>query len=151
MKSLDRLYFEKQLWSEGFQRVMGLDEVGRGCLAGPVVAAGVIFKPNIKIAGITDSKKLPEKKRMDLSDQIKSKAEFWIIKEGTISLINELNICSETHWNTQKNKEIHGKPTEEMWLPTFQYEKITHKCMRLSLNNILFQICYCVKILGYSV
>ena len=63
MKSLDRLYFEKQLWSEGFQRVMGLDEVGRGCLAGPVVAAGVIFKPNIKIAGITDSKKLPEKKK----------------------------------------------------------------------------------------
>lgn len=92
MNSLDRLYFEKKLWKEGYQRIMGLDEVGRGCLAGPVVAAGVILKPNAKIIGIRDSKKISEKERINLSDEIKSKAEFWIIKEGRITLIDKLNI-----------------------------------------------------------
>lgn len=121
MKSLDRLYFEKQLWSEGFQRVMGLDEVGRGCLAGPVVVAGVIFKPNIKIAGITDSKKLSEKKRMDLSDQIKSKAEFWIIKEGTISLINELNILWASLQTMKKCAEHRGANAEYLLVDGNRY------------------------------
>ena len=43
---MSSLEIERVLWQEGFQRVMGLDEVGRGCLAGPVVAAGVILNPN---------------------------------------------------------------------------------------------------------
>lgn len=64
--NLDRLDYEKKLWNEGFQRVMGLDEVGRGCLAGPVVAAGVIFPPNTNIPDIRDSKTIAEKKEMRL-------------------------------------------------------------------------------------
>ena len=43
---MSRLEIERTLWQEGFRRVMGLDEVGRGCLAGPVVAGGVIWVPN---------------------------------------------------------------------------------------------------------
>lgn len=90
---MNRLEFEHKLWNQGFQRVMGLDEVGRGCLAGPVVAAGVIFKPGTPIIkGIRDSKKIPEKKRIQLSEEIKEKALFWIIQEGSINKINELNI-----------------------------------------------------------
>jgi len=88
----NRLELENQLWSEGFKRVMGLDEVGRGCLAGPVVAAGVVFEPGTDIPGIRDSKQISEKERNELSELIKEKAVFWTIKEGSIDLIDEINI-----------------------------------------------------------
>ncbi|MCR9131557.1 MAG: ribonuclease HII [bacterium] len=90
--NLDRLAYEKKLWNEGFQRVMGLDEVGRGCLAGPVVAAGVIFPPNTNIPDIRDSKTIAEKERNALVDLIKEKAEFWIVQERPPSRIDEINI-----------------------------------------------------------
>ena len=89
---IDRTEIEKKLWAEGFQRVMGLDEVGRGCLAGPVVAAGVIFKPGTAIPEIRDSKKIPEHERKVLSDFIKKEASFWTIQEGGIEEIDRLNI-----------------------------------------------------------
>lgn len=89
---MSRLEFENTLWEEGFRRIMGLDEVGRGCLAGPVVAAGVIFEPGTCIEGIRDSKKIPEKKRGELAKEIKEKALYWTIKEGSIREIDHLNI-----------------------------------------------------------
>jgi ribonuclease HII len=92
LNELDRLIFEKQLWSEGFQRIMGLDEVGRGCLAGPVVAAGVIFHPDTYIPEIRDSKTIPEEEREELSEEIKAKCAYWTVQKGSISLIDELNI-----------------------------------------------------------
>ena len=67
---MSRLEIERVLWQEGFQRVMGLDEVGRGCLAGPVVAAGVILNPNNPVEGIQDSKKLSLSERKRLSKEI---------------------------------------------------------------------------------
>lgn len=83
---------EKSLWKEGYQCVMGLDEVGRGCLAGPVVAAGVILKPDSRIDGITDSKLLNKKQRLYMSDVIKREALCWIIKSGSIEEIARHNI-----------------------------------------------------------
>jgi len=77
---------------EGFRRIMGLDEVGRGCLAGPVVAAGVILDPNSPIEGIQDSKKLSLSERKRLSKEIKKKALYWTIQEGDIAMIERLNI-----------------------------------------------------------
>ncbi|MEX0721924.1 MAG: ribonuclease HII [Balneolaceae bacterium] len=91
-QTINRLKIEKQLWSEGYQKVMGLDEVGRGCLAGPVVAAGVIFKPGTNIKEIRDSKMLTHTEREELSEIIKEKAIFWAIKEGSIEEVNRLNI-----------------------------------------------------------
>lgn len=88
----DTLSIEKKLWEEGFQRVMGLDEVGRGCLSGPVVAAGVIFAPGHAIPEITDSKALHVAKREELSERIKQEAEFWTIQESTVAEIDQLNI-----------------------------------------------------------
>ncbi|NBW69948.1 MAG: ribonuclease HII [Bacteroidetes bacterium] len=86
------LTFEQQLWAEGFSRVMGLDEVGRGCLAGPVVAAGVILKPNTTIEGVRDSKKLSASERLRLSQLIKEKAAYWTIQVGDVVLIDKINI-----------------------------------------------------------
>ena len=54
----DWLSFERPLWSAGIRNIAGIDEVGRGCLAGPVVAAAVIFPPNCCIPGVDDSKRL---------------------------------------------------------------------------------------------
>lgn len=89
---MNRTEFEDKLWAEGFKRIIGLDEVGRGCLAGPVVAAGVIFEPGVRIEGIRDSKTIPMKEREYLADQIKEKALFWSVNEGSIQEIDKLNI-----------------------------------------------------------
>ena len=88
----DRAKIERQLWNEGFKRVMGIDEVGRGCLSGPVVAAGVIFKEGVEIKGIKDSKQINERNRLILEEEIKEKALFYTIQEGTLREIFDLNI-----------------------------------------------------------
>lgn len=88
----DRIRFERQLWDEGFERIMGLDEVGRGCLAGPVVAAGVIFEPGTFVEEIRDSKSLSLDQRQKLTKKIKDIASFWTIQWCMPSKIDELNI-----------------------------------------------------------
>lgn len=81
------------LWDEAEPRlVAGVDEAGRGPLAGPVVAAAVILDPQRPIAGLNDSKKLSEKKRDALFDEIRSKALCWAIAQASVDEIDELNI-----------------------------------------------------------
>lgn len=72
--------------------ICGTDEAGRGPVAGPVVAAAVILDPNQPIAGINDSKKLSEKKRLQLSEEIKEKALYWAIAQCDAAEIDQLNI-----------------------------------------------------------
>ncbi len=101
-KENDRLQFERQLWGEGFTRIMGLDEVGRGCLAGPVVAAGVIFEPDTDIPEIRDSKAMGELERKKLSEIIKKEALCWSVQQGSIAEINKLNILWASLHTMQK-------------------------------------------------
>lgn len=91
-ESIDRIAFERRLWDEDYERIMGLDEVGRGCLSGPVVAAGVIFEPGTYIKSIRDSKTLELDERRALTKEIKEKAEYWTIQWCTPDEIDELNI-----------------------------------------------------------
>ena len=70
----------------------GVDEVGRGPLAGPVVAAAVILDPLTPIIGLKDSKKISEKKRERLSDEIKEKALSWSLGRAEVEEIDEINI-----------------------------------------------------------
>jgi ribonuclease HII len=72
--------------------IAGVDEVGRGCLAGSVVAAAVILNPEQPIAGLADSKKLTEYKREQLSKIIKQQALSWAIAEASVTEIDQLNI-----------------------------------------------------------
>ena len=74
MEKLDLLAYEKKLYKDKITLIAGVDEVGRGPLAGPVVAACVIMPKNLIIPGLTDSKKLSEKKRNYYYDVIKEKA-----------------------------------------------------------------------------
>lgn len=72
--------------------IAGVDEVGRGPLAGPVVAAAVILDPNHPIEGLADSKKLTEKRREKLFDEIQQKAFAWSIARAEVAEIDQINI-----------------------------------------------------------
>ena len=90
-KSVDKLFYERELWGKGYKLVAGVDEVGRGPLAGPVVAACVIFPEDINIPGIDDSKKLTPEKREELYGKIKENAlDFGVgvIQEKEIDRLN---------------------------------------------------------------
>lgn len=76
--------------------IAGVDEVGRGPLVGDVVTAAVILDPNKPIEGLADSKKLSEKKRNLLAEQIKSQALSWCIASASVDEIDELNILHAT-------------------------------------------------------
>lgn len=76
--------------------IAGVDEVGRGPLVGAVVTAAVILDPNNPIIGLTDSKKLSEKKRLLLAEEIKQKALAWSLGRAEAHEIDELNILHAT-------------------------------------------------------
>ncbi len=72
--------------------IAGVDEVGRGPLAGDVVAAAVILDPARPIEGLRDSKKLTEKRREELAEEIRDRAVAWAVTRATVAEIDELNI-----------------------------------------------------------
>ncbi|MDR2713089.1 MAG: ribonuclease HII [Clostridiales bacterium] len=86
------LYYENQLQRRGIELVAGVDEAGRGPLAGPVVAAAVIPPPEPNLLGLNDSKKLSEKERYRLEPLIKEKALAWAIAEIDNQEIDRINI-----------------------------------------------------------
>ncbi len=88
---------EKELKSEGFKLIAGVDEAGRGPLAGAVYAAAVILPDDCFIAGLDDSKKLSEKKRELLFEEITKKAVCYSVATATEEEIDSLNILNATH------------------------------------------------------
>lgn len=86
--------FEEKHYAEGFTAVCGCDEAGRGPLCGPVVAAAVILPRGLVIEGLNDSKKISEKKREKLYDEIIEKAVAYGIAEATPEEIDEYNILN---------------------------------------------------------
>jgi ribonuclease HII len=88
--------YERSLRASGAKYVAGVDEVGRGPLAGPVVTACVILPEDFDVLGVDDSKKLSEKKREALYDVILEKAVAWGIGRADNHLIDEINILEAT-------------------------------------------------------
>ncbi len=88
--------YETALVQQGVQFIAGIDEVGRGPIAGPVVAAAVILPPGCKLPGIKDSKKLSEKKRYQLEPLIRQTAIAWAIGAVGPQKIDEINILEAT-------------------------------------------------------
>ena len=83
---------EEAARTRGALRIAGVDEVGRGPLFGPVVAAAVILAPGFRFDGLTDSKKLTEKKRNELDVEIRANAVCWAIAEVDAGTIDRINI-----------------------------------------------------------
>jgi len=86
------LKFEKKAWASGAALVAGVDEVGRGSLFGPVVAAAVILDPAYRIRGLRDSKLLPPERREILSARIREHAISWAIAAVDAAHIDQINI-----------------------------------------------------------
>ncbi|MBQ7793336.1 MAG: ribonuclease HII [Clostridia bacterium] len=97
---------EKELWESGRRLVAGVDEAGRGPLAGAVYAAAVILPEDIFISGLDDSKKLSEKKRELLFDEICEKAIAYSVAAVSEAEIDEINILNATH--LAMNRAVEG-------------------------------------------
>lgn len=87
---------ENEIYAEGFSLICGVDEAGRGPLAGPVYAAAVILPRDAAIEGLNDSKKLTEKKREALFDVITERALTYGIASASVEEIEKLNILNAT-------------------------------------------------------
>lgn len=88
--------FEREARADGFKSVCGVDEAGRGPLAGPVCAAAVILPDGVEIDGLNDSKKISEKKREKLFEIVKGKAISYSVAFATVEEIEEYNIFNAT-------------------------------------------------------
>ncbi|MDE2997392.1 MAG: ribonuclease HII [Bacteroidota bacterium] len=84
--------FERRLRDQGYGHIAGTDEAGRGCLAGPVVAAAVILHPGQRIDGVTDSKALSAGRRAELAEQIRTEALACAVASCSPAEIDQMNI-----------------------------------------------------------
>lgn len=105
---------ERELYAQGYRLVAGIDEVGRGPLAGPVVCAAVILplEEEKRIAGIDDSKKLSAKKREALSEKIKERALSYSVAEIDAQTIDEINILQATRLCMKRAAEQLSLPAD---------------------------------------
>jgi len=99
------LEYERELYSKGYEYICGIDEAGRGPLCGPVVAAAVILKKDDHIEGVNDSKKLTEKKREVLFEEIKERAVAYSVGIVDEQTIDEINILEATRLAMKKAVE----------------------------------------------
>ena len=97
MSEVNMWAIEDGCFEEGYNIVCGVDEAGRGPLAGPVVAAAVILPPHAEIPGLNDSKKLSDKRRRELFPVIKEQAVTYGIGVATQAEIDEINILQATY------------------------------------------------------
>ena len=97
MSQQDMWKIEQSHFERGIQLICGVDEAGRGPLAGPVCAAAVILPPNVEISGLNDSKKLSDKKRRELYPVIMEKAIAYGIAFADHKEIDEINILQATY------------------------------------------------------
>ncbi len=122
---------EQELWDAGYELIAGVDEVGRGPLAGPVVSAAVVLRKGQLIEGVTDSKKISEAKREKLIDKILEEAVAYSVSFVNEKIIDDINIRNATFKamneavNSLKVKPdfilIDGNAIEGLTLP--------HKCI----------------------
>lgn len=97
MSEVNMWEIENSFYEKGIELICGVDEAGRGPLAGPVCAAAVILPANIEIPGLNDSKKLTDKKRRELFPIIKEKAIAYSIALASHTEIDEINILQATY------------------------------------------------------
>lgn len=108
----DWLEFENSAYNNGYMSVCGVDEAGRGPLAGPVCAAAVILPKGLILDGVNDSKKLTEKKREALFDVVKENAISYSIAFASVEEIEELNILNATMLAMKRAVEGLGVPAD---------------------------------------
>ena len=110
MSNINMWEIEESVHAQGYSMICGVDEAGRGPLAGPVCAAAVILPNHLEIPGLTDSKKLTDKKRRELYPIIKEQAIAWGIGFASEQEIDEINILQATFLAMQRAiDQLEGK------------------------------------------
>lgn len=146
----DWLQYEKEAISKGYSAVCGVDEAGRGPLAGPVCAAAVILPADTVIEGVNDSKKLSEKKREMLFEVIKEQALSYSIAFASVEEIEEINILNATMLAMKRAVEklnvkadyamIDGNRLPELEIPAQFIIKGDAKSMSIACASILAKV-----------
>ncbi len=150
VEQIDWLYYENLLKNKGYEYICGVDEAGRGPLAGPVCAAAVILPNNTIIEGVNDSKKLSEKKREELFDVVVEKALAYCIAFGSVEEIERDNILATT-MNTMKRAVeglsvkadyaiIDGNKLPDLEIPCEYVIKGDAKSMSIAAASILAKV-----------
>lgn len=147
---IDWLKFENEAHANGYKIVCGIDEAGRGPLAGPVCAAAVILPDGCIIEGVNDSKKLTEKKREALFDVIKEKALAYSIATADEKEIDEINILQATYlamnraFNGLEIKPdmalVDGNRDPQLGVPTLTVVKGDSLSMSIACASILAKV-----------
>ena len=150
LENIDTLKYEKELTLSGYKYICGADEAGRGPLAGPVYAAAVILDPNNPIEGLNDSKKISEKKREKLFDEIIEKALSWSIAFVDEKEIDEINILEASMLAMKKSIEslevkadyalIDGNKTPDLSIDSEAVIKGDALCQSISAASILAKV-----------
>jgi len=110
MSEVNMWDIENDCYAEGYQCICGVDEAGRGPLAGPVCAAAVILPKGLQIPGLTDSKKLSDKKRRELYPIIKEQAVAYGIGFASHEEIDDINILQATYLAMERAlQQLEGK------------------------------------------
>lgn len=144
------LEYEQNAIKMGYRAVCGVDEAGRGPLAGPVCAAAVILPPDTMIDGVNDSKKLSEKKRELLFDVIKEKSLSYSIAFASVEEIEDMNILNATMLAMKRAVEnlsikadyamIDGNRLPELDIPAEYIIKGDAKSMSVACASILAKV-----------
>ena len=158
MNSHDRFEFEQQLWRQGFSRVAGVDEAGRGPLAGPVVAAAAILPPRwaqdglpAGLAGLNDSKQLTEQQREKFFTFLNACGEIeFAIAEIDAAQIDEINILQATHRAMNdalaklnpppQHALVDGRPVRTMRVPQTAIVKGDARSYSIAAGSVLAKV-----------
>jgi len=108
------LNFERVLWKSGVTRIAGVDEAGVGPLAGPVVAAAVVFPPGAELAGVDDSKRLPPERREELAEEILAAAAGVAVGVADVAEIDRLNVYHAALLAMRRAVEALPEPPEHL-------------------------------------
>lgn len=148
--SIDWLEFEKKAIEKGYKVICGVDEAGRGPLAGPVCAAAVILPQNTIIEGVNDSKKLSEKKRNALYEIIKNTSLAYSVAFSSVEEIEDMNILNATMLAMKRAVEglkvsadfamIDGNRTPDLHIPCEYIIKGDAKSMSVACASILAKV-----------
>lgn len=138
------LNFEKKLWKLGYNYIAGMDEVGRGCFAGPVVVGAVIFPKDFSlIANVADSKLLKPKQREKLSEIIKQQALAHAVAEVSVPVINKVGIGKATQMAFRKAVKSLEKTPDFVLIDAFYIKHFIKKKQKPIIKGD--QICFSIS------
>lgn len=145
---LPNLNIEKELWDQGFHFIAGVDEVGRGAWAGPVVAAAVILPPNVGILkGLRDSKLLAPKKREEFSEKIKEIALGFTVGECGSPIVEKKGIAVATQMAMRKALRTLNPEPDFTLVDYFTIRYLKKSCQKAITKGDL----YCGSIAAASI